>query len=236
MKLSTHYYILSLSVQKCMLFEGFRDNLIDIQNTNFPFNSFIDVDGPVDESVRDTQLREFFRQTDQHFNVYFDQDPLRLVIVGEMKNLSVFESLLTHRDALIGLVRGSFILTSPQDLGKIVWPLIKNVMAGTTDIALCDLAGAASANNVVFGIDAVGLSAEIKTGLTLYVEEDYQVKGSIRKENQKLVRSNLVDINEVIDDVVDLVIEKVLQMDGNVIFMNNGSLSKFERIALIFSN
>ena len=67
----------------------------------------------------------------------------------------------------------------------------------------------------------------------MYVEEDYHVKGSIRKTDHSLIISKHVNLLEVIDDVVDVIIEKVLKMGGTVIFLNSGSLIKFERIALI---
>ncbi len=87
---------------------------------------------------------------------------------------------------------------------------------------------------VVSGIEAVGQFVETGTDdSTLYVEEDYHVKGSIRKTDHSLILSKHVDIWEVIDDVVDIIIEKVLKMGGNVIFLNSGSLIKLERIALI---
>jgi hypothetical protein len=59
------------------------------------------------------------------------------------------------------------------------------------------------------------------------------VRGSIRKTDHSLIPSKHVDLREVIDDVVDLIIEKALNMGGTVIFLNNGSLLKLEPIALI---
>jgi hypothetical protein len=61
------------------------------------------------------------------------------------------------------------------------------------------------------------------------------VKGSIHKTDHSLIISKHVNLLEVIDDVVDIIIEKVLKMGGTVIFLNSGSLVKFERIALILS-
>jgi hypothetical protein len=230
MQLSIHYYVLSLSEQTSRLYEGFRDKLIDIRNTNFPFEISIDAANP---DSKDTQLREFFHQSDQHFTHYYQQDPLRLVVVGEKRNLSIFESLTTHREVIIGTVEGDYTATSVHDLGKIIWPVVKEAIAGTNKNALRDLATAASKHKVVSGIDAVGQSVETVTNSTLYVEEDFHVKGSIRKTDHSLILSKHVDIWEVIDDVVDIIIEKVLKMGGTVSFLKSGSLIEFERIALI---
>jgi hypothetical protein len=230
MQRSIHYYILSLSEQTNRLYEGFRDKLIDIQNTNFPFKISMDAGNT---ASKDTQLREFFHQTNQRFAHYYEQDPLRLVVVGEKSNLAIFEALTTHQDGLIGMVEGDYTATSPHDLGMIVWPVVKEAIAGVNKNALHDLATADESKKVVSGIDAVGQLVETETGSTLYVEEDYHVKGSIRKTDHSLIISKHVNLLEVIDDVVDIIIEKVLKMGGTVIFLNSGSLIKFERIALI---
>ncbi|HEX9973683.1 MAG TPA: hypothetical protein VGD14_16540 [bacterium] len=230
MQRSIHYYVLSLSEQTSRFYEGFRDKLIDIQNTNFPFEISIDAGLP---ASKDSQLREFFQQTKQHFDQYYEQDPLRLVVVGEKSNLAIFGALMTQQDVLIGMVEGDYTATSPHDLGMIVWPVVKEAIAGANKNAMRDLTTAAKLKKVVSGIDAVGQLVETETGSTLYVEEDYHVKGSIRKTDHSLIISKHVNLLEVIDDVVDLIIEKVLKMGGTVIFLNSGSLITFERIALI---
>jgi len=229
MQLSIHYYVLSLSEQTSRLYEGFRDKLIDIQDANFPFE-FSDAGKPASQ---DAQLKDFFHQTDQRFAHYYEQDPLRLVMVGEKNNLAVFKALTTHRELIMGTVGGDYAATSPHDLGMIVWPVVKEAIAGANKNAMHDLAIAAKANKIVSGIEAVGQSAETETSSSLYVEDDYHVKGSILKTDHSLVFSKHVNIWQVLDDVVDVIIEKVLQMGGNVIFLNSGSLIKLDRIALI---
>jgi hypothetical protein len=230
MQRSIHYYVLSLSEQTNRLYEGFRDKLIDIQNNKFPFKNSIDADNP---ASKDTQLREFFLQTKQHFSHYYEQDPLRLVVVGEKSNLTIFEALTTHQDVLIGMVEGDYTATSSHDLGMIVWPVVKEVIAGVNKNAMRDLATADKVKKVVSGINAVGQLVETETGSTLYVEEDFHVKGSICKSDHSLIISKHVNLLEVIDDVVDIIIETVLKMGGTVIFLTSGSLKKFEKIALI---
>ncbi len=233
MQLSIHYYVLSLSEHMSRLYEGFRDQLIDIQNTHFPFESSIDAGSPVKPACKDTQLREFFHQTEQRFAHYYEQEPLRLVVVGEKEYLAIFAALTRHRDVMVGTVEGDYSATSPHDLGKIVWPVVKEAIAGANENAIHDLAMAAKVKKVVSGIEAVGQSVETETGATLYVEEDYRVRGSIRKADHLLILSKHVDLREVIDDVVDVIIERVLKMGGTVVFLNNGSLMKLDRIALI---
>ena len=233
MKLTIHYYVLSLSEEISRLYEAFRDTLIDIQNTGFPIKSSAGMNGTVDPVLRSNQLREFIRTADQHFDHYLRQDPHPLVVVGEKKSLSIFGSVTSHQDVLIGKVEGDYAATSPRDLGKIVWPIVKEVMAGTSEKAMLDLETAESSRNVASGIRAVGYLAGSGVGDTLFVEEDYHMKGGIREIDHSLIKSEDLDIQEVIDDAVDVIIEKVLEKGGNVVFLENGSLTKLQRIALI---
>jgi hypothetical protein len=232
-KLTTHYYVLSLSERMSMLYEAFRDTLIDILNKGFPIDSSARMSGAVDPAARSDELRDVIRTADQHFDHYMKQDPLRLVVVGDKKCLSVFEALTTHRDVLIGSVEGEFAATSPHDLGKIVWPIVKEAMAGTNTKAMIALNSAESSRTVASGIEAAGHMARSGSGGTLFVEEDYRVKGGIRETDDSLISAEDVDIREAIDDAVDAIIEKVLEKDGHVIFLGSGSLTRFQRIALV---
>ena len=233
MQLSTHYYVLSLSEQICRLYEGFRDILIDIQNTGFPIEFSKGSLNSVGSGGKDIQLTDFFRKADRHFAHYYEQDPLRLVLMGEKKNQSIFKSVTTFQEIVIGTIEGNYDATSPGDLGKIVWSVVKNVLAGASEKAIYDLEIAQNTNNVVLGIEAVGRWADSGTGAILFVEEDYHIKGRIRKTDHSLEISEEVDIREINDDAVDIIIEKVLEMGGKVVFLVSNSLIRFHRIALI---
>jgi hypothetical protein len=218
------------------LYEAFRDTLIDIQNKEFPIESAAGMRGSVDQTTGDGGLREFIRTSDRHFDHYFKQDPLRLVVVGERKHLSVFDSVTAHRDVLLGRVEGDYAATSPHDLGKMVWAVVKEAMAGAGERAMRELEAAESSRNVVSGIDAVAHVAGSRTGGTLFVDENYHVKGGIRETDHSLVGAENLDIQESVDDAVDAIIEKVLEKGGNVVFLVNGTLARFQRIALVADN
>ena len=233
MKLNTRYYVLSLSERSSRLYEAFRDTLIDIQNKGFPIDFAAVMTGTVEPALQPDQSREFIRTADRHFDHYLRQDPLRFVVVGEKNILSIFESVTTHHDGLIGTVQGDYAATSPHDLGKIVWPIVKNAMAGTNKHAMDDLETADRSQNVAFGIETVGYLADSGVGGTLFVEEDYRLKGGFRETDHLLTKAEDLDIREPIDDAVDAIIDRVLDKGGNVVFLDSGSLTKHRRIVLI---
>ncbi len=235
MQPSIHYYVLSLNERTSRLYEGFRDRLIDIQDSRFPFEIPVNDAGASREASGGSRRQEFIRQTDSRFTHYHLQDPLRWVLVGAMGLQNQYKTLTTHLGSFIGCVEGEYALTSNHDLGKIVWPVVKELIAGTDKNAIRDLEAAGKREKVVFGIQAVIEAIDTDEGSILYVEEDYHVRGSIRKTDRLPVVSRHVNLREVIDDVVDVVIERVLQTGGNVIFLKSGSLVSLDRIAMILS-
>jgi hypothetical protein len=218
-KLSTHYYVLALSEHTSRLYEAFRDTLIDIENTWFPTTSSR---GASQSDLNDEELRVLFRRVDHHFAHYYSQEPLGVVVIGSSRHQAMFASLTAYSDVIIGKTEGDHATTSTRDLGRIVWPIVKNVMANAGEKVERDLAEATRTHNVAFGIAAVATSVDSGVGATLLVEDGFQV-----------VPPKSLSLLDDIDNVVDTIIDKVLALGGNVIFVENGLLNKFQRVALI---
>ncbi len=134
----------------------------------------------------------------------------------------------------MGEMEGDYAAVSSSDLGKIVWSVVKQVLAGENDRALDELQAAAESKTIVIGFDAVGRAVQsVGVSSTLFVEDDYHVRGSVRETDGALVLSPHVDVSEVIDDAVDHIVEKVLAKGGNVVFLESNTMTKFQKIALI---
>jgi Bacterial archaeo-eukaryotic release factor family 3 len=219
LKLSTHYYVLSLSERTSRLYEAFRDTLIDIENTWFPLESSRNSS---QSDMSDAQLQTLMQRVDHHFAHYYGQEPLGVVLAGTRRNQSMFMSLTAFSDVIIGQTAGDHSATSVGDLGNIVWPIVKGVMAHSGEKVELELEIATLEHNIAFGIDAVVQSVDSGVGATLLVEEGYRVTPP---ESLSLV--------DDADNVVDVVIDKVLALGGNVIFVEDRLLSKFRSIALI---
>lgn len=233
MNLSTHYYVISLSEQSNALFEAFRDTIIDIRNGGFPVEVSPQIRGATDSIDQEERLREVLRIVDRYFGDCYQHDPLQLVIVGEKNIQDIFFSVTAHRNVIVGRVEGDYSSTSLHDLGKIVWPVVREAVSGLLGDVMRDLEIATKAHRTVHGLAAVSQSLLEGIRGTLLVEDDYHIRGSIQITPQSLEISQDVDVMEEIDDAVDVVIEKVLESGGNVVFAPNGSLNKLERIVLL---
>jgi hypothetical protein len=226
MALSCHYYVLSLGAETGVLCEAFRDQLIEVRNQGFPVTRS---PGPLESG----SLTDFVRKVDGCLAHYHEPDPLGVVVVGSRRLLSAFAAVTVHGTAVIGQVPGDHTATSTQDLGQIVWPVIKRAMSKETERALRDLDDNAAAGRAVRGLEAVAGCVRNGSGGILLVEEDYHVRGSLDRTGRSPAVTSLVDVRDALDDAVDAVIEKALAAGGRVVFTPNGSLSEWGRIALL---
>ena len=233
MHLSTHYYVISLSERSNALYEAFRDTIIDIRNGGFPVEVSSQLLGAGDPNDREERLREASRIADRLFGDCYRHDPLGLVVTGERSMLDIFDSVTAYGDIIIGHIEGDYGSTSLHDLGKIVWPVVREALSGLLDETIHDLEIATKAGRAVCGLAAVSQLEMAGVKATLVVENDYRIRGSIQKTAQSLEISQDVDVMQEIDDAVDAVIERVLESGGNVVFAPSGSLNTLERIVLL---
>jgi hypothetical protein len=228
-RLSTHYYVLSLSTMKNALFEAFRDSLIDVENQGFP------VSGPAcgSEAVGQEQRCDLARTVDGYFGRYYAREPLRLVVVGAPEMQVAFSSVTAHGAAVVGRIEGDHTTTSVRDLGQIVWPVVKEAMSGVLGRTMHDLEDFAGRGRLALGLEAVVRAAGHEARAMLLVEEDYRWRGNIWKLSDPPVMTTNVDVRDAIDDVVDAVIDKVLESAGSVVFTRPGALRDQGQIALL---
>lgn len=233
MHLSTHYYIISLSERTNALYEAFREDIIDIRNGGFPVEGPLGARNAADSTGREERLHEIIRIVDQCFGDCYRNDPLNVVVTGEKEMQRIFASTTGHRNAILGRVEGDYSATSLRDLGRIVWPVVKEAISGLVDEAMRSLEIAVKARRAVCGLNAVTHMAISGVSATLMVEDDYHVRGSITKTGQSLEISQDVNVMEEMDDAVDVVVDRVLERGGNVVFVPSGSLNEQGRIVLL---
>jgi hypothetical protein len=226
MALNCHYYVLSMGAETSVLFEAFRDQLIEVRNQGFPVTR---PPGPLEGG----SLTDHVRKVDGCFAHYHEPDPLGLVVVGSKQLLSAYTAVTVHGPALIGLVPGDHTATSTRDLGQIVWPVIKAAMSRETERALRSLDDGAAAGRAVRGLEAVAEHVRKGSRATLLVEEGFHVRGSLDRTGRSPAVTSMVDVRDVLDDAVDAVIERALAVAGRVVFTPDGSLAEWDRIALL---
>lgn len=238
---SPRYWVLALSEQPTRLYEGLRDNLTEITSEGFPMTH----EGPGGEAplpggigvrvsaYRDERHRQFFRQVDAAFKPFMADDPLPLAVVGVDRFLSFFKELSSHNKAVVTTLTGSHDKTAPHELAKLVWPLVQANLDQKRQQAISDLDRAVSARTYASTVGEVWRMAQDGRGKVLFVEEDYHYPARVDESGRHLMPAEDAQAADVMDDAVDEIIEAVLDKQGEVVFVENGSLAEHQRIAMI---
>jgi hypothetical protein len=240
MNRTPRYWTLVLSEKPTRLYAGTRDDLIEIQDGGFPSVH----EGPGGEqslpggfgikksAYRDEYHRQFFRQIDAALKPFMADDPLPLAVVGVVRFLAFFNEVTDYKDSILTTLQGSHDKTSPHELGKLVWPLVKDAFTEQRQQELSELNRAVGERRFASAIGEVWRLASEGRGQLLLVEEGFHFPARVDETGRHLTPADDVTAPDVIDDAVDEIIETVLSKQGRVVFVENGQLEMHQRIAL----
>jgi len=235
------YWTLVLSEKPTRLYEGVRDDLIEIQENGFP----IIHEGPGGEqslpggfgikksAYRDEYHRIFFRQVDDALKPFITDDPLPLAVVGVDRFLAFFKEVSAHKDIILTTLTGSHDKTSAHELAKLVWPLVKANLAEQRRQVLNQLEKAIDERKYISTVGEVWRLAYDGRGQLLLVEEDFHFPARVDDTGRHLTHADDITEPDVMEDAVDEIIETVLNKQGQVVFVENGQLEAHQHIALI---
>lgn len=234
---SPRYFTLALSASKARLFESYRDRLVEVHLNGFPMNSDLPLYeyNPSDMSrEKEKKLKEFFNRVDKAFQEFYKIENLPLVLVGVQKNLGYFREVADHKNLVIATVEGNYDDVPVHEIGRHVWPLVKEHMNILRNGVLEDLNDAVSAQKYVSGLGEIWRMADEGRMRMLIVEEDFRQMALLNPDNSlKFAEGTAFQSEGFIDDVVDEVAEKVIEKGGRVVFVDNGVLKHHQRIAAV---
>jgi len=241
MNRTPRYWTLVLSEKPTRLYEGTRDDLVEMQDGGFPLIH----EGPGGEeslpggfgikksAYRDEYHRKFFRQVDDALKPFLANDPLPLVVVGVDRFLSFFNEVTDHKDSILTTLQGSHDKTSPHELAKLVWPLAKTALDEKRKLVLSELERAIGERKFASTVGEVWRLANEGRGYLLLVEEDFHFPARVDETGRLLTPADDAAAPDGMGDAVDEIIETVLRKQGRVVFVENGQLEAHQRIALI---
>jgi Bacterial archaeo-eukaryotic release factor family 3 len=238
---SPRYWVLVLSEKPTRLYEGLRDDLMQVAESGFPMTH----EGPGTteplpggfgirkSAYRDERQRQFFRQVDAAFGQMAAADPLPVVLVGIDRYRAFFNEVSANKDQIVATLTGSHDKTSSPELAKLVWPLMQDHLAHQRHQVLIELEKAVGARQYASGIGEVWQAVQEGRGATCLVEQDYHCPAQLDASSLHLTPADDPTAPDVIDDAVDDLIVTVLDKGGRVVFVDRGALEPYQRIALI---
>ena len=233
--------MLALSEKPTRLFDIFLDSPVEIINGDFPAYIVDDENSaprPTGEivnisSYKDEQYSRFFKKTDKALCAIIKDTGLPVVLAGVERNIAYYRDVTELKDYIVGEIKGSHDKSSPFELARITWPVIRSHMAEIKKQMLQKLEDSIGNGHYASGIDQVWNTAFEGRGSILLVEEEFQFPAVINEDNQILSPAEDSTSPGVVDDAVDEIIEEVINRGGEVFFVDKDDLKIHNRIAMV---
>jgi hypothetical protein len=240
MNRTPRYRVLALSEQPTRLFEASKDALIEVTAGAFPMKHTGPggeqrvASGPgVNESSQVSRHHEaFFRSVDAEYDKVAKGDPLPLAVVGVERYLSFFRENSTKNDVVVEL-RGNYDHLNAHDIGRMVWPEVKEALAARRAGVFDQLRDAIGARKIASTAGEAWRYAHEGRGALLLLEENYHAPAKLSDDGMNIVLSDRPEDLDVMDDAADVIVETVLDKGGRVVFVPDGSLKEHSGVALI---
>ncbi len=180
------------------------------------------------------KTEKYLREIDNVLSAVHKQTNVPVIIGGVKKEIAKFNAITKNGYAIIGSIEGNFDRSSIQEVLEKTEPLLLEHQKMEHQKIINLLDKALSKGICVSGIKDVWKAVMEKQGSLLVVEKGYRFSGKAGKDKFTLipVRINEKE-NPIINDAVDDIIEFVFLYGGDVVFVEDGVLGNYERIALV---
>ncbi|MEW6467556.1 MAG: hypothetical protein AB1458_01455 [Bacteroidota bacterium] len=241
------YLVLSISRNEAHLFRGKGQELAEVRDRSFPayyeddyeysypsrassFSSALKQFEKDKSATKAVRAGQFYNELDKSLDRYLDHMPL--VIAGPEKDMSNFADTSGHSDSIIAGIKGNYDRL-PHELALRAWKAVRAHKLRQQERIIASLRELPGFRNMAMGIRDVWRDAKEGRGHILVVERDYRKPGFIAGDEYKLLLRPPKHKHKKVPDAVDDVIETVLEMNGEVIFTDNGRLAGYGHIVLI---
>lgn len=229
-----NYYILTLSEKAAHLFGAFDDRITQefiaegfpIQNTWYTTNT----EKLAHANTHEIYLKEYFNQVDKSLQRILTLQPAQVVVVTVEKNYAYFREVSDHPERLIGYVNRSWDRANLFELAAECWKVVEANNEAQRRQAIGQVETAESQGKLVSSLTDIWAMVQEGRGDALYVEKDFFQPAEILNGNIALREDPRAP--GITDDIVDEIIEQQLRMRGQVVFLENGQLEPYGRIAL----
>ncbi len=178
--------------------------------------------------------KEYLQHIDVILNVILQSFRVPLFVLGDKKVIHQFKNITRHASSIIDYAEHNGENISPGKLRKTISPLIYNWPGVKRESLKHQLTHASGEKKVVSGIEEVFSEAMHRHGRLLLVEKNYKYPSGYGSDTE-LIDSAIhpYSSSSYIKDAVDDIIEKVLEENGDVEFVDKEVLIGYDHIALI---
>jgi hypothetical protein len=237
------YLLLSISMDETKLYRGSGTELKEIRNNDFPRKYIDDYEyerpslehHEKDKSIiTEERFERFLHETDKLLSPYLDNNHIPLIIAGVKQELGYFQKESTHTAQIADKIVGNYTHSSLTEFGKMAFERIIKHREKITQQEIEKLSDSIGKELAVTGIRSVWKAAMEGKGLLLMVEKDFTKPGFVKRDdNTNLYLTPPVENHNIMGDAVETIMETILEKNGKIRMVDNGTLTDHDQIALI---
>lgn len=179
-------------------------------------------------------LDKFIHHADNNLTSLLKELNLPVFILGTERVLGHFRKMTVNSRHIAGFIHGNYEDATINELQHVIQPQVNDWEKKKQMHLFEQLENAMSAKKLAIGVRQVWQASTQKNSRLLVVEREFIMAAEHGAEPGIIYPREQVSMNSFhIKDAVDDIIERVLLSGGDVEFVENGSLRKYEHIALI---
>jgi hypothetical protein len=245
---SQPYFVLNLTRKGVHLFKGHLQELEEVTDGKFPLlyeDQFEYQPASIADSssnslkgfekdknqISEIRLKAVFRDADIFVKAYIAGDA-KLLLAGTQRMISLYRSITTLNDRLIGKISGSYNQNMLSKLRESAWQAFVRFKKSEVAGMIKEL-DEKNDGHLAEGLLQAWNAAYEGKGRMLFVERDLHHRGYRKSGPGELHLQPPAKPYTVVDDVVDDLIKTVQTKNGKVIFTENDELKQHDHLALL---
>ena len=151
------------------------------------------------------------------------------------ENLGIYRHITVYSRNIIGFVEGNFERSGPNEIRQMLKSEIREYTENENEKLVKGFREMLGTGKVVWGIGECWNAATDGKVMALLVEKDYMCPASVSPNGKSIYLNGDQKQNEnkLLNDAVNDIISTVLDKGGDVIFLENGKLSSYDKIAVV---
>lgn len=241
------YYVLALSNNKTRFFISQQLGIEEVINESFPLSYEEQFQYPArqkpkvsgnygseESTIQEERQKGFYRHLDKLLAPYFKRESRPVILLGVSDQQAVFKKTSRYSNNIAAGLNGNFDHLSGPEVFRKIWPEVTRLLEKKDDEVISKLERLSSVGKTITGVEQIWKEAGNMTGKTLVVEKDFSQSAYVDRKIKTLsLKKGKGQDWQKIHDVVDDIIELTIGGHGEVIFVENGRLGRFQKIALM---
>ncbi len=183
---------------------------------------------------KEVLLNKFLYHMDERLSTLLKAYSLPVFVMGAKRTSGHFKKMTKNEKSIAGYIHGNFMEATEAEIHQAMEPHLVNWRKIKEQEVLQQLEKAANEKRLIHGIKEVWSAASREISRLLVVEKDFIFAARQGANAGRIYKDDLnMAYPFYIKDAVDDIIEKVLENEGDVEFVDNGVLKNYGRIALI---